>query len=230
MHSDTVTTLVRKTPPEHLRERMRDAYRDTGYSLADHGQRVAGVALVIAAEWGFTSATNTGFLEDLRLAGEFHDIGKIMVAEDVRLSTTTFNDAERRVMERHTEFGAAILREAGMPEAVIDAALYHHVRYAGGGYPDTMLSGDAIPFSARIIAVADYFAARTEDRPHRAGHPVADVWADLLENRGVWFDPHIVDTFERTAFLDEARRAGCVPDPSRFIGGFGYNRSNGIAA
>lgn len=207
MNRDTVTELIRKPTLSDLRERMREADDGTNCSLVEHGRRVAGIALVIAAEWGFHPLTNADFLEELRLAGEFHDVGKILIPVD----------AVSETMERHVELGATLLRGAGASEAVVDAALYHHVRYAGGGYPDTMLSGDSIPLSARIVAVADELAARTEARPHRAGRPVHDVWADIVENRGARFDPHVVDTLERSAFLKEALRLGALPDSVEFL-------------
>jgi putative nucleotidyltransferase with HDIG domain len=207
MNRDTVTELIRKPTLSDLRERMRETDTESNHSLVEHGRRVAGIALVIAAEWGFHPLTNTVFLEELRLAGEFHDVGKILLPADAAPET----------MERHVELGATLLREAGAPEAVVDAALYHHVRYAGGGYPDTMLSGDALPLTARIVAVADELAARTEDRPQRAGRPVHDVWADLFANRGARFDPHIVDTLERSTFLKEALRLGALPDSVEFL-------------
>ncbi len=207
MNRDTVTELIRKPTLADLRERMRKADDETNVSLVEHGRRVAGIALVIAAEWGFHPLTNAAFLEELRLAGEFHDVGKIPIAADAAPET----------MERQVELGASLLRAAGAPEAVVDAALYHHVRYAGGGYPDTMLCGDALPLTARIIAVADELATQTEDRPPRAGRLVHDVWADILEHRGVRFDPHVVDTLERSAFLKEALRLGTLPDSFDFL-------------
>lgn len=227
MNRDTVTELIRKPTLSDLRERMREAYDGTNYSLVEHGRRVAGIALVIATEWGFHPLTNAVFLEELRLAGEFHDVGKILVAPDVRMSAKIYTAEERREMQRHTELGAALLRTAGAPEAVSDAALYHHVRYAGGGYPDTMLSGDSIPLSARIVAVADELAARTEDRSYRPGHPVHEVWADLFANRGARFDPHIVDTLERSSFIVEALRLGQLPDPFEFMK---FNRYPAVVA
>lgn len=181
----------------HLESMMARAYSGTSFCLIEHGRAVGELAsqLAEALEYPFTSING---IDPFRLAGRFHDIGKVLVEERVRLASARYTQSEVLKMQAHAELGAQLLEELGVTRFIVDAARYHHVRFAGGGYPRCFVAGQAIPFVARVVAVADYFTARTERRMDREAEAPATVWKDLLELRGDWFDPEVVDAFPKT--------------------------------
>lgn len=107
-----------------------------------------------------------------------------------------YNAEERAVMNQHPRMGAEILGRSSIPlfQLAAEVALGHHERWDGKGYP-SQLAGEAIPLSARIVAVVDFFDALTMDRCYRKAFPNEVALAMLAEQRGVAFDPRIVDTF-----------------------------------
>ncbi len=181
----------------HLEAMMTRAYSGTSYCLIEHGKAVGELAaqLAEALEYPFTSING---IDPFRLAGRFHDIGKVLVEERVRLAATRYTPSDALRMQAHAELGAQLLEELGVTRFMVDAARYHHVRFAGGGYPRCFLAGPSIPFVARVVAVADYFTARTERRMDREAESPVAVWKDLLELRGDWFDPDVVDALPET--------------------------------
>jgi HD-GYP domain-containing protein (c-di-GMP phosphodiesterase class II) len=88
-------------------------------------------------------------------------------------------------------------------EVVAAIVRFHHERWDGAGYPDS-LSGRRIPLASRIIAVCDSFNAMTSDRPYRRGMPKADAVAELMAGAGWQFDPGVVAAFVSTHDLMES--------------------------
>jgi putative two-component system response regulator len=202
---------------DHLESMMRRAYQGSGYCLIEHGQMVGEVAAQIAEalEYPFTSVNR---IDPIRLAGRFHDIGKVMLEEEIRLRTGGHSRQELLKFQAHPVLGAEILRDLGVNRFIVDAVLFHHVHFAGGGYPRCFFSGEAIPLIARIIAVADFFVSGTEERGDRPGEDATVVWKELLERRGTWFDPAVVDAFNRTPCFKAAigfNQPRLVLDPDR---------------
>mgnify|MGYP000480617865 CR=1 FL=1 len=155
-----------------------------------HSGRVAGWARACARELGLSEAEQ----EHLYLAGLLHDIGKIGVGEEILLKAGQLTPEERREVESHPVVGARILEPAKFPREVIEAVLYHHEDYAGGGYPEG-LRGEKIPLLARIVRVADAYDAMTSDRPYRKGHPHEWAMKELGRLGGEQFDPEVVRAF-----------------------------------
>ena len=104
------------------------------------------------------------------------------------------DDLEYEEMKRHTVAGETILSGVGTIPDLMIGAKYHHERFDGKGYPSG-LSGENIPFIARIIAVADAFDAMTTDRVYRKRLPPDVVMAELEKGRGTQFDPKVVQAF-----------------------------------
>jgi len=127
-------------------------------------------------------------------AARVHDLGKIATPDAVLCKPGPLDDAEHAAMRAHAARGAAFLDR--YPDFRRGAAIvrHHHERLDGLGYPDG-LRGDAIPFGARVIAVADSFDAMTSDRPYRAGMPPAVAAQRLAAGRGTQWDPAVVDAF-----------------------------------
>jgi putative nucleotidyltransferase with HDIG domain len=157
-----------------------------------HSRRVTELALELARRLGL----DEGELDDLRRGALLHDIGKIAVPDAILRKQGSLDEAERSVMERHTEFARDLLEPIPFLRSAIDIPYAHHERWDGHGYPRGLM-GEEIPLAARIFAVADVYDALTYDRPYRRAWSVAQARAYIAEGAGTHFDPDVV-----AAFLD----------------------------
>ncbi|HEX9779848.1 MAG TPA: HD domain-containing phosphohydrolase [bacterium] len=131
--------------------------------------------------------------EEVLLAGILlHDVGKIFTPKEILFKPGPLNDEEWRIMRRHPVDGAEILEQIGGLEELARIVRYHQESYDGTGYPDG-LKGEQIPLGARIASVVDAFDAMITDRPYRKGMPIEHAIDELKRNRGVQFDPSVVD-------------------------------------
>jgi putative two-component system response regulator len=129
-------------------------------------------------------------------AAPLHDIGKIGVPDGTLLKRGSLSPHQLSIMREHAIIGERLLSGCDSPVMQLAAVIarYHHERWDGKGYPDE-LSGNAIPQSARIVAVADVFDALVHDRPYRS------AWAEeaaidlIFAGSGTHFDPEVVDAF-----------------------------------
>jgi putative two-component system response regulator len=132
----------------------------------------------------------------LRQAAPLHDVGKIGIPDEILLKPGRLTLEEFAIMRTHTTIGAALLARSGssLLQMAEQIALTHHERWDGSGYPRA-LAGDMIPLPGRIVAVVDVFDALTSTRSYKAAWSLADARAELVRQRGVQFDPAVVDTF-----------------------------------
>ncbi len=155
-----------------------------------HSDRVAYYATLIAEAMGKDSK----YLERVKVAGLFHDIGKIGTSDMILGKSSSLTDEEYDIIKKHPTAGAQILSSLS---AFIDIAFIvecHHERIDGRGYPHGLL-GEAIPEEARILCVADSFDAMTSDRQYRKAKPLAEAVSELEKGRGTQFDAAVVDAF-----------------------------------
>ena len=132
----------------------------------------------------------------LRKAAPLHDIGKIGISDAVHKKPGALSPQERIAMNQHPVLGAELLGRSRLPlfQLAAELALTHHERWDGSGYPGG-LRGESIPLAGRIVAVVDVFDALTSDCCYRPAFSDAAALAMLAEQRGLAFDPHIVDVF-----------------------------------
>ena len=156
---------------------------------------------------GKTMGLSESERQTLHVAATLHDIGKIGIDSATLHKPGALNEAERTEMERHPSIAADILAPLDFLKDAVPLVLFHHERYAGGGYPSG-ISGTAIPLGARIISVADSFNAMVSDRPYRSGLPFQTAIEELRDNSGTQFDPKVVAAF--MAIL--AERGTKLPD------------------
>lgn len=133
-------------------------------------------------------------MEILKIAGIFHDVGKIGTADDILLKNEKLNSEEFLEIKKHPLQGANILSAVSMFKNVVPIVRCHHERVDGLGYPDG-IKGNKIPALAKIVAVADAFDAMTSDRQYRSRLPIEEAKAELVQGKGTQFDGKIVDTF-----------------------------------
>ena len=131
-------------------------------------------------------------IELLRLAGIFHDIGKIGTADDILFKTDKLEYDEYEEIKKHPLKGAYILSAISMFQDVVPLVKYHHERVDGKGYPEG-LKGEEIPFLARILSVADAFDAMTSDRKYRSKLEVEEAIEQFKVNAGTQFDAEVVN-------------------------------------
>ncbi len=154
------------------------------------------------AEWGVRVARSLGVgescLRDVEIAALLHDIGKIGIPDAILHKPGRLDEEERRLMDRHPEYGWAILRRLPDFERASLFVLHHHESWDGTGYP-AGLAREEVPLPARIVSVIDAFDAMTSDRPYRKGLPVDEALRRLVASKHTQFDPQVVDCFVRSA-------------------------------
>ncbi|HWJ44752.1 MAG TPA: HD domain-containing phosphohydrolase [Gaiellaceae bacterium] len=194
------------------RKLLQDAYQQTAVALADavdvrdratglHAQRVRRYAI------GLAGAVDPLLLDDPSLEYGFllHDVGKIGIADQILLKPGPLTDAEHELVRLHPAIGAQILQHVALLQGSgLDVVRHHHERWDGAGYPDR-LSGEDIPLSARIFAVADTLDAMTSDRPYRRAVRWDDAVDEIVAQSGRQFDPEVVQ-----AFVDAERELRAV--------------------
>ncbi len=141
------------------------------------------------------------YIEDLCISSILHDIGKVGVPDQILLKPGKLSESEFTVIKTHPVIGGRVLEDAESmnPDRSFLAmgkmvAFHHHEKWDGSGYPDG-LAGEAIPLSARIVAIADVYDALRSERPYKNAMTHSDSLDIIIEGRGKHFDPIIVDAF-----------------------------------
>ena len=155
------------------------------HPAAGHSRRVAEYSKEIARRAGMSEKQQN----DIYVAALLHDVGKLDVPDQVLCKPGRLTEEEFELVKRHSARGAGALED--LPELAAGAR-WHHEFYGGGGYPDG-LKGEEIPDGARIIAVADAYAAMTSRRVYRPSMPQDKVRAEIENGRGTQFDPVYAD-------------------------------------
>jgi two-component system cell cycle response regulator len=128
----------------------------------------------------------------VRLAAELHDVGKVAVPEEVLNKPGPLDEDEMTFIKQHTIIGQRILGVSPALNYVAQLVRSSHEAVDGTGYPDG-LSGEDIPFGARIVAVCDAFDAMLSERPYRAAMSVEEAVAELKRCAGTQFDSEVVE-------------------------------------
>jgi putative two-component system response regulator len=198
--SDLRTTI---TDLRTAHQELQDAYRDTIFRLVlaseykdkdtgSHISRMSRYSTLLARHMKLSQAE----IDNISYAAPMHDVGKIGIPDSIILKNGMLSDNEFSIVKSHTTIGAVILENArgSVLQTAQDIALSHHERWDGRGYPNGRRH-DAIPLSARIVAITDTFDALTSQRPYKSPYPI-DISCDIIrEERGRHFDPALVDIF-----------------------------------
>lgn len=129
-------------------------------------------------------------------ASPMHDVGKIGIPDNILLKPGKLDAEEWEVMKTHVDIGVQILDGSGSELMIMakEIAQAHHEKWDGSGYPRG-LQGEAIPLTARIVALADVFDALTTERPYKRAWSIEETVAYLEEQKGKHFDPQLVEKF-----------------------------------
>lgn len=162
-----------------------------------HSRKVSAYAVLAAQALGLKQEE----VEEIRLAGLLHDIGKVGIPEPILNKSGPLDANEWETMKTHTVLGAKILEPLQTMSRIRDMVRHHHEFYDGTGYPNR-LKGEEIPYGARVIAVADAFDTITSERTYKKARTREDAFAELERCASNQFDPSIV-----RAFVEIMRRA-----------------------
>lgn len=175
---------------------------DTG----NHLERIRYYSKTLAeniSEFDHIETLTPSFVDNILLTSPLHDIGKIGIPDFVLLKPGRLDDKEFGIMKSHTTIGYGALTNAiqKYPNAEYlkmsaDIALCHHEKFDGSGYPKG-LAGEDIPFSARIVALADVYDALVSKRVYKSAMPHDTAKSIIVSERGKHFDPVVVDAFLR---------------------------------
>ena len=172
---------------------------DTG----EHLERIRHYVTLLATQLKKNHATwiDSAYIENLAVASSLHDIGKVGVADAVLLKRGGLTDDERTQIQDHPTIGGECLKAIGEQlgdddflQLSREIAYGHHERWDGSGYP-AKAQGEAIPFAARIISVADVYDALRSRRPYKEPFTHAQARDIVVKGRGTHFDPAVVDAF-----------------------------------
>ena len=155
-----------------------------------HATRIAAIANALAQQFNFASHD----LFSLRQAALTHDIGELIMNRDYIIADRALRQDERVDMQRHTVIGEQEAAKRNLNRAVQLLVRWHHEWWNGTGYPDA-LEREQIPLAARILRVADAYAALTDSRPYRAPISASEATRYLTEWAGIEFDPKVVRAF-----------------------------------
>lgn len=163
---------------------------DKDYYHKEHSLRVANYSKKIAEAMGMDKQD----CQVIYYGAMLHNIGNYAVPERVLEKSTQLSTEDEKLLQIHTIKGAKILENMkSIPQSAL-AAMYHHEKYDGSGYPMGK-SGEDIPLIARIVAVADVYDDMTHERDYRRKYSEQEIKNVFKANSGKWFDPIIVDIF-----------------------------------
>jgi diguanylate cyclase (GGDEF)-like protein len=183
-HKELLAELRRGTAHEPLLRTLAEREPELRAHVAD----VSSLALRV----GELLSLGRDDLEQLRLAAELHDVGKLAIPDVVLQKADPLDATEWDFIRSHTLIGQRILGAAPALRPIGVIVRSTHENWDGSGYPDR-LSGEEIPLAARIVAACDAYSAMTSDRPYRAARTADDAVAELRRCAGRQFDPHVVE-------------------------------------
>ena len=186
--NDTYATL-RQNYMETI-DAMRLMVDAKDFYTRGHSDRVSFYAVKIAEFMG----KDQNYIERLRVAGLFHDIGKIGISDWILQKRDRLNEEEYEQIRQHPALGRKILTSITSFHEIIPIIEAHHERYDGRGYPRG-IRGVKIPEEARIISVADVFDAMTSKRTYRDSLTLSQAISELIKGKAIQFDGDIVDAF-----------------------------------
>lgn len=188
-------TIEANTDLVHSQEELIYAFAELSESKSkvtgDHIRRVSDYMRILGEASGFT----TDYVDKLSVAAMMHDIGKLMIPEEILDKPDKLTDEEYAIMKNHVLYGEALL--AKCPGEIMQIAktiaLQHHERWDGTGYLG--MKGDDIAYISRLMAVCDVFDALTSQRYYKDGWSLEETYNEIVRLKGIHFDPDVVDLF-----------------------------------
>ncbi len=216
MTENDLTQRVSIRALAHLAE-IRDP--ETGNHLRRTQAYVQLLALSLRQHPRFAATLTQRYIDLLVRSAPLHDIGKVGIADTILLKPGELTPNEWAIMQTHAKLGSDAIEQAErdikMPLEFLSVAKeiahWHHEKWDGSGYPDG-LAGDAIPVSARLMAVADVFDSLISARVYKTALSYAQARNIIAKRHGKHFDPDVADAF-LAGFANFVRIAQQSRDP-----------------
>jgi len=182
------------------------------FETGGHLERVARYSRLIAREIAHKYALDDEYVERIYWYAPFHDVGKIVIPDDILMKKGTLTPDEFELMKQHTTKGGEIFDEMAdifqlssldNLQVLRNIALYHHENVDGTGYPEGLVD-EAIPIESRIVAIADVFDALTSPRCYKAPWDNEMATQEMLRLAGNKLDADMVECFLNN--FDEVER------------------------
>ena len=173
-----------------------------------HAVRIAAIADKIAEAFHLAAHDR----KSLRTAARMHDLGEVAMEREYIRRAGSLTEEERIDLERHPVIGEQEAARASADRDVQLLVRWHHEWWNGEGYPDALRQNE-IPLAARILRVADSYAALTDARPHRLAMTEADARARIIERAAIEFAPAVVNVLLSLRDLEELRSFAKPLDP-----------------
>jgi HD-GYP domain-containing protein (c-di-GMP phosphodiesterase class II) len=177
----------------------RDA--DTGSHLERIAHYSSALAAALRQRPDFREQIPSSFVQLIGISSALHDIGKVGVEDSILQKPGSLTPEERARMQRHTQIGEECLKEierrlgsSNFLQMAREISSAHHERWDGSGYP-VGLSGEQIPLSARIVAIADVYDALSRKRVYKEAFSHEECVEIISESAGSHFDPRVVEVF-----------------------------------
>ena len=151
-----------------------------------HQRRVSHLGRAIAQGMALPNDT----IDNVRIAGIVHDIGKVSVPAEILSKPGTLTDIEFGLIKVHPQSGYDILKNAELPYPIAEIVLQHHERLDGSGYPQGLKDGQTL-LEARILAVADVVEAMASHRPYRPARGIDAALEEIEKNKGILYDEKV---------------------------------------
>ncbi|WP_175560091.1 HD-GYP domain-containing protein [Butyrivibrio sp. YAB3001] len=197
-----VVSLEHQNKIEYMRkfqENQSDIIRDFATiseaksgETGQHIRRVSEYSALLASKL-IDDETDIAYV---KVASMMHDIGKLMIPNEIIEKPDKLTDEEYEIMKTHSAYGDSLLshNQGKIMTMARTIAYEHHERWDGNGYPRG-LKGEQISIYAQIVSVADVYDALTSRRSYKEAWPAIDAKVEILRQRGHQFSPRVVDVF-----------------------------------
>lgn len=188
-------TIEANADLQHSQEELIYAFAELSESKSkvtgEHIRRVGEYMRILGEASGFT----TDYVDKLSVAAMMHDIGKLMIPEEILDKPDRLTDEEYAIMKNHVLYGEALLAKCpgDIMQIARTIALQHHERWDGSGYLG--MKGNDIAYISRLMAVCDVFDALTSQRYYKEGWSLEETYNEIVRLKGIHFDPDVVELF-----------------------------------
>lgn len=153
-----------------------------------HSENVAKLSMEFGRHLGFSEKK----IQDLYWAGIVHDMGKILIPQNILNKPTRLTIEEFKEIKKHPVYAYDVFKNSRPMREIALFVKHHHEKYNGRGYPEG-LKGKAIPYESRILCIADAWDAMTSERVYKTGLNKTEAISEIMQNKGEQFDPKLTE-------------------------------------
>jgi len=157
-----------------------------------HSENVARLSREFSSYLGLSEKR----VQDIYWAGILHDMGKILLPQNILNKPTKLTMKEFEEIKRHPVYAYEVFKKSRSMKEIAKFIKHHHEKYNGKGYPDG-LKGKDIPYESRIISIADAWDAMTSERVYKPGLSRSEAISEIMQNKGEQFDPQLAEKWLR---------------------------------